>query len=152
MNNVCLGCGWEIDPETCHCGEAMNKHHMGSGHSPVPAGCTCGYHDAEKRKNPRVQEIRDMEKMAARQQLESVEQQKRNQPARTNVPNHPKTTNPWTTQDELGKQAWSLKCLVNNIRTLQNKLSTTEQNQHLDWAVRHLEDAQNQIELARTQT
>lgn len=41
---VCIGCHNRIDPDVCHCGDEMDKHHFGSGHSPVPAGCTCGYH------------------------------------------------------------------------------------------------------------
>ena len=39
----CAGCLNRIDPDYCHCGDAMESHGMGSGHSPVPAGCTCGY-------------------------------------------------------------------------------------------------------------
>lgn len=38
----CSGCGNWIDPDVCHCGDAMDQHHTGSGHSPVPAGCDCG--------------------------------------------------------------------------------------------------------------
>jgi len=49
---ICPGCGWEIDPDVCHCGSAMKGHGFSDGHSGVPAGCTCGYHDAEQRKNP----------------------------------------------------------------------------------------------------
>lgn len=58
---------------------------------------------------------------------------------------------PTTPADQLGRLAWTLECLTRDIGALQNHLSTTEQNRHLAWAVRHLEDAQNQIELARTQ-
>lgn len=39
----CEGCGNRIDPDVCHCGDAMDSHGMGSEHSPVPMGCTCGY-------------------------------------------------------------------------------------------------------------
>lgn len=49
---VCETCGWEIDPECCWCGMPMDKHTEYDGHSPIPMGCTCGYNDAEKRKNP----------------------------------------------------------------------------------------------------
>jgi hypothetical protein len=50
---ICQGCGWEIDPECCHCGKALEDHDpYWDGHSPIPAGCTCGYADAEKMKNP----------------------------------------------------------------------------------------------------
>lgn len=52
---ICPGCGWEIDPDVCHCGEAMDHHH--AEHNPVPAGCTCGYPNAEKRKAPSHQKI-----------------------------------------------------------------------------------------------
>lgn len=45
---VCEGCRNRIDPDVCHCGDEMDKHHFGSGHSPVPVGCTCGYHKAVK--------------------------------------------------------------------------------------------------------
>ena len=50
---TCLCCGWEIDPETCHCGTEIEGHDsIYLGHTFVPMGCTCGYHDAESRKNP----------------------------------------------------------------------------------------------------
>lgn len=39
----CSECGNEIDPETCWCGDDVAAHHMESGHSPVPMGCTCGF-------------------------------------------------------------------------------------------------------------
>lgn len=40
---VCSGCGCEIDPEYCHCGDRMDNHDpMWSGHSPIPMGCQCG--------------------------------------------------------------------------------------------------------------
>jgi hypothetical protein len=40
---TCEGCGCEIDPNFCHCGEAIQSHNAyWSGHSPVPAGCQCG--------------------------------------------------------------------------------------------------------------
>jgi hypothetical protein len=42
-STVCPGCGNMIDTELCHCGDAINMHGTGSGHSPVPMGCTCGY-------------------------------------------------------------------------------------------------------------
>ena len=38
----CDGCGNEIDPTTCHCGDPMESHSAwSSGHSPVPMGCDC---------------------------------------------------------------------------------------------------------------
>lgn len=51
---ICPGCGWPIDPECCWCGAEIKNHGYQDGHSPVPMGCTCGYHDAEKRKNPNM--------------------------------------------------------------------------------------------------
>lgn len=40
---ICPWCKNEIDPEVCHCGDDIKSHGIGSGHSPVPMGCTCGY-------------------------------------------------------------------------------------------------------------
>lgn len=40
---ICPDCKNKIDPDYCWCGSAMDSHDIGSGHSPVPAGCTCGY-------------------------------------------------------------------------------------------------------------
>lgn len=34
----------------CHCGQEMKNHSVWDGHSPVPIGCTCGYHEASKMK------------------------------------------------------------------------------------------------------
>jgi hypothetical protein len=39
---VCEGCGREIDPDYCGCGDPINDHSMYSGHSPIPMGCECG--------------------------------------------------------------------------------------------------------------
>lgn len=39
---ICPGCKNEIDPEVCHCGDAIKDHNIGSGHSAVPMGCDCG--------------------------------------------------------------------------------------------------------------
>lgn len=36
----CAGCGQEIDPETCGCGDSID--HYPDGHSPIPMGCECG--------------------------------------------------------------------------------------------------------------
>jgi hypothetical protein len=46
---VCASCGWICDSELCWCGEYIRNHGW-DGHGPVPMGCTCGYHDAEKRR------------------------------------------------------------------------------------------------------
>lgn len=41
---ICPVCGQEIDPDCCWCGDYMDNHDIGSGHSPVPIGCVCGFH------------------------------------------------------------------------------------------------------------
>ena len=38
----CTGCGNEIEPDVCHCGELVKSHDHYSNHSPVPLGCDCG--------------------------------------------------------------------------------------------------------------
>jgi len=40
----CEGCGQEIDPDTCGCGDPMEGHSTLSGHSAIPMGCDCGRH------------------------------------------------------------------------------------------------------------
>ena len=42
----CLGCGEEIDPSVCHCGDYMDQHTYNHGHSPVPMGCMCWESDS----------------------------------------------------------------------------------------------------------
>jgi hypothetical protein len=37
----CDGCGKEIDPEICGCGDPINCHWSGDGHPPIPLGCDC---------------------------------------------------------------------------------------------------------------
>ena len=37
----CPGCGQEIDPETCWCGDRMDAHFGWEGHPAVPMGCDC---------------------------------------------------------------------------------------------------------------
>ena len=40
----CGGCGYEIDPDICHCGTAYKDHNpYTEGHNFVPMGCQCGY-------------------------------------------------------------------------------------------------------------
>lgn len=39
---LCSGCGKEIDPDWCWCGDKIT-HSPWSGHEPVPMGCICGY-------------------------------------------------------------------------------------------------------------
>lgn len=45
----CEGCGNEIDPDVCHCGDPMEGHSTLSGHSGIPMGCDCGrdFNDAK---------------------------------------------------------------------------------------------------------
>ena len=38
----CGGCGNEIDPTTCHCGDTADHDAYQAGHSPIPMGCDCG--------------------------------------------------------------------------------------------------------------
>jgi hypothetical protein len=41
--SACEGCGNEIDPDWCHCGDAIEGHRgMSHNHSPVPMRCQCG--------------------------------------------------------------------------------------------------------------
>lgn len=40
----CPSCGEQIDPDWCHCGDAIAGHGYGvGGHGAVPMGCVCGY-------------------------------------------------------------------------------------------------------------
>lgn len=48
---ICEWCNHAIDPDCCHCGDLIKAHGWGSGHSPVPQGCTCGYIESEKMKS-----------------------------------------------------------------------------------------------------
>ena len=43
----CLFCRMTIDPNTCHCGDPVDSHDEGHGHSPVPLGCICYYGDVD---------------------------------------------------------------------------------------------------------
>ncbi len=38
---VCGGCGREIDPDTCGCGEGKHSNNSDTGHPFVPMGCNC---------------------------------------------------------------------------------------------------------------
>jgi hypothetical protein len=40
---ICEGCGCDIDPEYCWCGDAIKGHSWSTGHGPIPMGCVCGY-------------------------------------------------------------------------------------------------------------
>ena len=44
---TCQGCGKEIDPDVCWCGDELGKHTGYEGHSPVPMGCECGFVDGD---------------------------------------------------------------------------------------------------------
>jgi len=52
-HEICSGCGEEIDPTVCECGDeiyynndtANSRGH--DGHSPVPIGCICGFLKSE---------------------------------------------------------------------------------------------------------
>ncbi len=54
---ICRGCGYEIDPEVCHCGDLIKMHSYGDGHSPVPMGCVCGYAEPPKCKRSAPQQL-----------------------------------------------------------------------------------------------
>jgi hypothetical protein len=41
QKTLCEGCGKEIDPTLCGCGELIADHHMHCNHGPVPMGCDC---------------------------------------------------------------------------------------------------------------
>lgn len=43
----CDGCGQEIDPDTCHCGSAMEGGREYHGHDAVPMGCRCLYDEQD---------------------------------------------------------------------------------------------------------
>ena len=47
---ICPGCGHDIDPEVCHCGDYIKDHSFACGHNPVPMGCICGYADKTENK------------------------------------------------------------------------------------------------------
>jgi hypothetical protein len=50
LTSFCDGCGKEIDPDTCGCGERGEGHGYHSGHPFVPMGCSClrfGHADAD---------------------------------------------------------------------------------------------------------
>ena len=44
----CLGCGYEIDTDTCHCGIGFDDHND-EEHQFVPAGCACLYDEHKGR-------------------------------------------------------------------------------------------------------
>jgi hypothetical protein len=46
---TCPGCGCEIDPDTCGCGDTQEGHPWEAGHNFVPMGCTCFYSDTNRR-------------------------------------------------------------------------------------------------------
>jgi hypothetical protein len=40
MRPTCDGCGMEIDPDVCGCGDSIDGR-LHDGHTPVPVGCIC---------------------------------------------------------------------------------------------------------------
>lgn len=38
---TCTGCGCEIDPTVCACGETIVANRVHDNHSPIPMGCNC---------------------------------------------------------------------------------------------------------------
>lgn len=38
----CEGCGNEIDPDWCWCGDSIKGHGHTNNHGPIPMGCDCG--------------------------------------------------------------------------------------------------------------
>jgi hypothetical protein len=48
-HSICDGCGREIDPDVCWCGDYIKDHDgIGQGHSPLPMGCVCHYYKEEQ--------------------------------------------------------------------------------------------------------
>ena len=44
VKSVCPGCGCEIDPDVCGCGDMREGHRAwDAGHEFVPLGCSCLY-------------------------------------------------------------------------------------------------------------
>lgn len=41
-HETCKGCGNEIDPDVCWCGDLINSHSGYEGHLAIPIGCDCG--------------------------------------------------------------------------------------------------------------
>lgn len=50
---TCRGCGREIDPDVCWCGDEIDRHTGYEGHSPVPLGCECSYDKREAERDGR---------------------------------------------------------------------------------------------------
>lgn len=44
-NDICPVCKNPIDTEICWCGDPIDFHSIGDGHTPVEIGCICHYHD-----------------------------------------------------------------------------------------------------------
>jgi len=44
----CAGCGNEIDPDVCGCGDSITHSAWDFGHEPVPMGCDCGRDDGQR--------------------------------------------------------------------------------------------------------
>lgn len=48
----CRGCGYEIDPDLCYCGDLMGSE-AHDHHAPVPLGCVCFYVSPSEKKEIR---------------------------------------------------------------------------------------------------
>lgn len=47
----CDRCGEPIDPDTCWCGDPMDKHcRYWSNHAAIPMGCVCGFSGYSKKR------------------------------------------------------------------------------------------------------
>jgi hypothetical protein len=44
---TCSGCGNEIDPDVCHCGDYVKDHGF-TGHHAIPMGCDCFRADKQR--------------------------------------------------------------------------------------------------------
>ena len=45
--DICGGCGCEIDPRFCWCGDDYEGHKFTYDHHFVPMGCSCGFHKSQ---------------------------------------------------------------------------------------------------------
>jgi hypothetical protein len=56
----CSDCKNEIDPDVCHCGDAVKDHTgVSHNHSPVPMGCQCGREGPEFGDGPEFEGWKD---------------------------------------------------------------------------------------------
>ena len=51
VHPTCDRCGEPIDPDTCWCGDPMDKHcGYWSNHAAIPMGCVCGFLNPPKQR------------------------------------------------------------------------------------------------------